>query len=71
MFSLQQKLFARLQAEREHDELITRRFTPNDSTAIHLDDAELDHNDRLRSTHRNIDDLLSSGYTALGETLYF
>lgn len=66
MFSLSQKVANKWQYAKDREDLINRRFAPNDSTTIHLDDVNLDHNDRLHSSHRQIDDLLRSGSSIIG-----
>lgn len=53
----------REEEEREREALLTRTFTTNDQdrdTSIQID-AGFAHNERLRNSHRDIDNLLGSG----------
>ena len=47
--------------ERERDELMSRKFTPNDQdTSIQID-AALTHHSRLHDSHREIDNIIDAG----------
>uniref|UniRef100_A0A183UZ78 Golgi SNAP receptor complex member 2 n=2 Tax=Toxocara canis TaxID=6265 RepID=A0A183UZ78_TOXCA len=49
----------------EREELLTRRFRPNDSTHLPMDDGELLLNDRLHSSNSAVDELISHGSAIL------
>ena len=50
----------RHQEARERDALMSTTFRANDDTTIEVDHA-LSHHSRLSESHRNVDDLLTSG----------
>lgn len=54
--------------ESERQELLARRFTANDSTAIPLEDANLDFNDKLMNSNKHMDDLIDHGHSVLGKS---
>ncbi|XP_069105981.1 Golgi SNAP receptor complex member 2-like [Argopecten irradians] len=60
---IQHRRYVREEEEREREALLTRTFTTNDQdrdTSIQID-AGFAHNERLRNSHRDIDNLLGSG----------
>ncbi|CAB3401174.1 unnamed protein product [Caenorhabditis bovis] len=64
-----QKMTAKWRAASERQELLKQRFKAND-TALSIGDHELQLNDRLQSSHRSLDDLISQGSSVL-ENLQF
>lgn len=67
--ALQQLLTKRFQKQRcenEREELLARRFTSNDSTTrIYMQDANIEHNNKLLNANRHVDDMLSQGSSIL------
>ncbi|ETN78896.1 hypothetical protein RB195_007719 [Necator americanus] len=59
------RLTVRWRAASEREELLHQRFRPNDSTTLTLEDQELQMNDRLNSSNRQVDDLISQGVAVL------
>uniref|UniRef100_A0A1I7XJH4 Tektin n=1 Tax=Heterorhabditis bacteriophora TaxID=37862 RepID=A0A1I7XJH4_HETBA len=55
-------------AANEREELLKQRFRANEATTLSLEGHELQVNDRLHSSHRAVDDLISQGVAVL-ETL--
>lgn len=55
----------KLRSENEREELLARRFTSNNTTQINMQDANIEHNDRLQNANRYVDDMLSQGGTIL------
>eukprot|EP00730_Choanoeca_flexa_P014246 TRINITY_DN6159_c0_g1_i1.p1 TRINITY_DN6159_c0_g1~~TRINITY_DN6159_c0_g1_i1.p1 ORF type:complete len:214 (+),score=31.93 TRINITY_DN6159_c0_g1_i1:43-684(+) len=53
--------------QREHEELLAADIAPVDSTALFIDDAELDHHDSLLNSNRGVDSLLSQASGVLSE----
>uniref|UniRef100_F1LDF8 Golgi SNAP receptor complex member 2 n=1 Tax=Ascaris suum TaxID=6253 RepID=F1LDF8_ASCSU len=49
----------------EREELLTRRFRPNEATQLSMDDSELLLNDRLHSSNTAVDELISHGTAVL------
>ncbi|CAI4224113.1 unnamed protein product [Auanema sp. JU1783] len=49
----------------EREELLKQRYRPNESTTVNVDDMELAMNDRLHSSHNQMDDLISQGAAVL------
>ncbi|CAH1774688.1 unnamed protein product [Owenia fusiformis] len=61
--NLQHKRYQREEEEREREALLSHRFTTNDAdqaTAIQMDH-DLQHNTRLHSAHRGMDEMLDTG----------
>ncbi|VDP44075.1 unnamed protein product [Soboliphyme baturini] len=63
---IQYKLQRQWLAEKERADLLSRPYKANESTTVYLDSAELNVNDSLKSSHRNLDLLISNGYNILG-----
>ncbi|CAJ0596030.1 unnamed protein product [Cylicocyclus nassatus] len=59
------RLTAKWRAASEREELLHQRFRPNQSTTLSLEDHELQMNDRLNSSNRQVDDLISQGVAVL------
>ncbi|KHJ93232.1 vesicle transport v-SNARE protein [Oesophagostomum dentatum] len=59
------RLTAKWRAASEREELLHQRFRPNESTTLSLEDQELQMNDRLNSSNRQVDDLISQGVAVL------
>ncbi|EYC45429.1 hypothetical protein Y032_0428g1289 [Ancylostoma ceylanicum] len=59
------RLTAKWRAASEREELLHQRFRPNESTTLSLEDHELQMNDRLNSSNRQVDDLISQGVAVL------
>ncbi|KAJ8322344.1 hypothetical protein KUTeg_000815 [Tegillarca granosa] len=63
---LQHKRYQKEEEERERDALMSRTFAPNDDdTSIEID-AGLQHNTRLQDSHHEMDNLIGSGSSVLG-----
>ncbi|XP_001625463.2 Golgi SNAP receptor complex member 2 [Nematostella vectensis] len=62
----QQRRIQREEEERERDELLNKRFLPNNSgeTSIMIDHA-LQHNTGLQNAHQGMDEMISSGSSIL------
>jgi len=56
----QQKRQRRETEATEREQLLTRRFQPNEDTTIDLD-YSLQHNTQMHSAHRGVDEMLSTG----------
>uniref|UniRef100_A0A0K0D2Q3 Golgi SNAP receptor complex member 2 n=1 Tax=Angiostrongylus cantonensis TaxID=6313 RepID=A0A0K0D2Q3_ANGCA len=65
MASIYSNLTAKWKAASEREELLHQRFRTNESTRLTLDDHELQMNDRLNSSNRHVDDLISQGVAVL------
>ncbi|VDM58707.1 unnamed protein product [Angiostrongylus costaricensis] len=65
MTSIYSNLTAKWKAASEREELLHQRFRTNESTRLTLDDHELQMNDRLNSSNRHVDDLISQGVAVL------
>uniref|UniRef100_A0A0N5AIZ2 Golgi SNAP receptor complex member 2 n=1 Tax=Syphacia muris TaxID=451379 RepID=A0A0N5AIZ2_9BILA len=61
------KLLSRWRAISEREELLTRRFRPNEPTHLTLDDSEIQLNDRLHSSNIAVDELISHGSAVLDQ----
>ncbi|PAV68348.1 hypothetical protein WR25_26959 [Diploscapter pachys] len=60
------RLTTKWRAASEREELLTQRMRPNDSsTAISFDDHQLQMNDQLHNSHRQMDDLIGQGAAVL------
>ncbi|XGW22243.1 hypothetical protein V3C99_004896 [Haemonchus contortus] len=59
------RLSVKWRAASEREELLHQRFRPNESTSLSLEDHELQMNDRLSSSNRQVDDLISQGVAVL------
>lgn len=66
MRNLQHKRYQREEEEREREALLSRKFAPNDPDTSIMIDAALQQNQRLHNSHRNMDDLISSGTGIIG-----
>ncbi|XP_072181063.1 Golgi SNAP receptor complex member 2-like [Diadema setosum] len=64
--NIQHRRQMREQEERDREELLTRRFTANDDNTSIMIDHELQHNTSLHNSHREIDNLISSGAATIG-----
>ncbi|KFD47591.1 hypothetical protein M513_11510 [Trichuris suis] len=62
---IQNRLLMAWKQKSEREELLSRRFTPNESTCIYLDDAAAVHNYKLRSVHKNVDNMIDTGRSVL------
>lgn len=47
------------------EQLLNRRFTSNQETAIDLADAALDHNNSLMNAHQGVDEMMFTGSSIL------
>jgi len=62
---LQVRLTAKWRSMAEREELLTRRFKPNE-TQLDFEDTELLVNDKIHQSHSSIDELLAQGSAVLG-----
>uniref|UniRef100_A0A5S6Q0Y2 Uncharacterized protein n=1 Tax=Trichuris muris TaxID=70415 RepID=A0A5S6Q0Y2_TRIMR len=62
---IQNRLLMDWKKKNEREELLSRRFTPNEATCIYLDDAAAVHNSKLRSVHKNVDSMIDTGRSVL------
>ncbi|XP_067142368.1 Golgi SNAP receptor complex member 2 [Centruroides vittatus] len=53
------------QQQRDREELLSRRFTPNDQATSIMIDHALQHNNSLNNAHRGVDELIMSGSNVL------
>ncbi|KAJ1361552.1 hypothetical protein KIN20_020829 [Parelaphostrongylus tenuis] len=63
--SIYTNLTAKWKAASDREELLHQRFRTNESTRLSMDDHELQMNDRLNSSNRHVDDLISQGVAVL------
>ncbi|KFD67615.1 hypothetical protein M514_20111, partial [Trichuris suis] len=68
---IQNRLLMAWKQKSEREELLSRRFTPNESTCIYLDDAAAVHNYKLRSVHKNVDNMIDTGRSVLVTLLIY
>ncbi|VDP12430.1 unnamed protein product [Heligmosomoides polygyrus] len=59
------RLSVKWRAASEREELLHQRFRPNESTTLSMEDHELQMNDRLSSSNRQVDDLIGQGVAVL------
>lgn len=62
--SWQQKKERRELERNERDQLLNRKYTSNSDTAIDMD-YSLQHHNSMLNAHRGVDDMLSTGHSAL------
>ncbi|KJH48260.1 vesicle transport v-SNARE protein [Dictyocaulus viviparus] len=63
--AINSRLTAKWRAISDREELLHQRFQTNESTRLCLEDHELHINDRLKSSNRQVDDLISHGAAVL------
>lgn len=61
----QQKKQKREMEASAREQLLNRRFTSNQETAIDLADAALDHNNSLMNAHQGVDEMMFTGSSIL------
>lgn len=64
--SVQHRRLTKEQELQDREELLSRKFTTNDHDTSILIDHSLQHNSQLKTSHREMDDLLGSGSSLLG-----